>query len=236
MSEETTTISEVRTDPTDSTITIGNHVDVIILGLNDNVPINGKVDTGSAQTSLGVDDLEVLPDPLHQDQYRVKFSFNNKNYTMNAHHMQAVTSANGGTKNRPVISVSVRFNSELYQEVEINLSNRDSMPDVLLIGQNLLKLMDIVINPKVDELAATLVPSDTGQPAEPVSPLGALVDNPEPKSEFDLNNELEPGTTIDDSTDPVEEILAILKKHPEITLLQLIQHVTTEALTNYLPQ
>jgi hypothetical protein len=205
---------------------VGTSIDIVILGINSNTPIKGKIDTGADQSSLGVTELSVTPNPAEPDKQIVKFTFNNSQYNMDVAHMQGVQSADSGVNYRPVITVSAKYKTQLLEKVELNLNDRTSMPDQLLIGMNLLKEFDVLIDPNVSEgISLEFEPTDTEQNS-PTIP-----------------SDIEPGVDIDvdiDDTpyseDPVKQILAIIEKHPEITLKQLLTQVTTEAIQSYLPQ
>jgi len=111
-------------------------VSVEILGFSD--ALEGKIDTGAAQSSLHATEIEVEGD-------RVTFVLNDRRYRTTIKSSQNVSSADGGSQSRPVIAVSLTIAGKSV-DVDINLNDRSGMPQQLLIGQDVIKAADLVID------------------------------------------------------------------------------------------
>lgn len=110
---------------------------VEILGFSDQ--IEGKVDTGAAQSSLHATEIEVSGG-------QVSFVFNDRRYRTNVHQSQDVSSADGGTQSRPVVLLNITINGKNLPEVPVNLNDREQMPQKFLIGQDIIKAADFIID------------------------------------------------------------------------------------------
>lgn len=111
-------------------------VSVEIMGFSD--ALEGKIDTGAAQSSLHATEIEVEGD-------RVTFVLNDRRYRTSVKSSQNVSSADGGSQSRPVIAVSLAIAGQTV-EVDINLNDRSGMPQQLLIGQDVIKAANLVID------------------------------------------------------------------------------------------
>lgn len=125
---------------------IGQHIQIVLSGLFQNEPIIAKVDTGASCCSLDAQDVKVGPNQ-HGDGEVVTFMFRNRRYRMLIQQYQSVTSADGGTKNRPVVKFTVRYREQVLQDVLFNLNDRDGMEYDVLIGNNMLTLGKFLIDP-----------------------------------------------------------------------------------------
>lgn len=142
---------------------------VEILGFSE--PVEGKIDTGAAQSSMHATEIEV-------ENGQVTFVHGESRYRVAVHQSQDVSSADGGTQSRPVILMNVTINGKNIPEVPVNLNDREQMPQKFLIGQDIIKAADFVIDLS-DE------PTDTA-PMEPKpeqeevrgSSIAQLGDNP----------------------------------------------------------
>lgn len=110
---------------------------VEILGFSE--PVEGKIDTGAAQSSLHATEIEV-------ENGQVSFVHGENRYRVAVHQSQDVSSADGGTQSRPVILLNVTINGKNIPEVPVNLNDREQMPQKFLIGQDIIKAADFVID------------------------------------------------------------------------------------------
>lgn len=120
----------------DKTKITNSVVSVEILGFSD--ALEGKIDTGAAQSSLHATEIEVEGD-------RVTFVLNDRRYRTTAKSSQNVSSADGGSQSRPVIAVSLTIAGQTV-DVDINLNDRSGMPQQLLVGQDVIKAANLVID------------------------------------------------------------------------------------------
>lgn len=134
-------------------------VSVDILGFSD--PIEGKIDTGAAQSSLHAEEIEV-------DGDRVTFVLNDRRYRTSVKSSQEVSSADGGQQSRPVVTLTLTISGKTI-DVDVNLNDRSEMPQQLLIGQDVIKGADLVIDIS-DEPADTEAGVATGADGQVVKP------------------------------------------------------------------
>lgn len=111
-------------------------VQVEILGFSE--PFEGKIDTGAAQSSLHAEEIEV-------DGSSVVFVVGERRYRTAVKSSQDISSSDGGTQSRPVIAVSLSIGGQTV-DVDINLNDRSGMPQPLLIGQDVIKAANLVID------------------------------------------------------------------------------------------
>lgn len=132
--------------------TVGQYVDIVLIGFNNEQPIHGKTDTGATFCSLHADNIKVKKDPLGTENEEVaSFTYNGTNYTMNVEQYQAISSADGGTTQRPVVRFNVRIKDKVVRDVLINLNDRSDMDDKMLVGMNLLQQAKLVVDPSIEE-------------------------------------------------------------------------------------
>lgn len=143
----------VREAEVDDDRIITNKVSIILSGFNSNNPIEAKVDTGAAVCSLDANDVTV-----DRNAGIVKFSFGDRRVTMPLVDTQAITTADGGIENRPVVQFDVlvpnadpQKKNRTIPKVQFNLNDRSGMPDKVLLGQNFIKTGNFVIMDKNDE-------------------------------------------------------------------------------------
>lgn len=134
-------------------------ISVQILGFSD--PIEGKIDTGAAQSSLHAEEIEV-------DGDRVTFVLNDRRYRTSVKSSQEVSSADGGQQSRPVVTLTLTISGKTI-DVDVNLNDRSEMPQQLLIGQDVIKGADLVIDIS-DEPADTEAGVATGADGQVVKP------------------------------------------------------------------
>jgi hypothetical protein len=146
-----------NTKDEDTTKQIGITVDLSIVGFNGDNPIRAKVDTGAQYCSLHADDLEVITDDITKNSI-VKFTYNEYQYKLDVDGFQSVSSADGGTTNRPSVRLSVRLNDQFIQDVVFNLNDRSHMDYPVLIGMNLISAGKFVIDPNINEMDVSFGP------------------------------------------------------------------------------
>jgi hypothetical protein len=123
--------------------TIGTHTDVTIMGLNNNQPIRGKVDTGAHSCCLNAKNIKV-------NGGEVTFDLGDSRYTLKTSGTHDIQNAEG-SELRPVITVCCKVNDEVIKDVSVNLNDRGDLDD-FLIGINLLSKLNCTIDPRLDEL------------------------------------------------------------------------------------
>ncbi len=121
---------------------ISDECEAVLVGFNDNTPIEAKVDTGAAQCSLHGEDVK-----WSKDNDQVQFTFNGKRYRMNLAGEQKISSSDGGTGIRPVVTFKVKVHGKLFDGIAFNINDRSNMPHPILIGQNLLEHGNFLIDP-----------------------------------------------------------------------------------------
>lgn len=110
---------------------IGLSPDVIVIGVNDNQPIQAKTDTGADMCSMHVDSVQV-------DGDRVKFTVNGSTYNTPLINTMNVKQADSSGESRPVIKCNLSVGGTTVRDVEVNLNNREGMVPILL-GKNFLQ-------------------------------------------------------------------------------------------------
>lgn len=120
--------------------TIGNSVDVTFVDTNKT--LKGKVDTGATTSCLHGENIKVSGN-------RVSFTCSElspNTITVDAAGSQQVKSADGGVSDRPIIKLNISINGINLQGATFNLNDRSTMDCPLLIGQNILKAGDFVVD------------------------------------------------------------------------------------------
>lgn len=124
---------------------IGNSISVTFVDTNKT--IEGKVDTGASTSSLHGEDIKV-------NGNRVSFkcpALTPNTITVDLDGEQQVKTADGGVGERPTIRLNVRINGVDLPNSTFNLNDRGHMDCPLLIGQNILKAGDFVIDVNKEE-------------------------------------------------------------------------------------
>jgi hypothetical protein len=122
---------------------IGNTVEVRFTSLN-NKAVEGKVDTGATTSSLHATNVKV-----DQGSNRVSFvseMLSPNTITMEMEGSQTVHSADHGGDNRPMIKLDIDVNGVNLPGVSFNLNDRSNMDSHILVGQNILKAGNFVID------------------------------------------------------------------------------------------
>lgn len=104
--------------------------------------ITGKVDTGATTSSLHADNIKT-------DGSSVTFvchPISENSITMDLHGSQDVLSADGGNNERPMIKLDIIVNGVELPGVVFNLNDRSEMDCPILIGQNIIKSGNFVID------------------------------------------------------------------------------------------
>ena len=136
--------------------TLGNTAEVVFVDANKTV--TGKVDSGATTSSLHAENIKI-------DKNRVSFNcpeLSQHTITMDLESVQQVKTADGGTGDRPTIKLNIKINNVPLQGMMFNLNDRGHMDSPILIGQNILKAGNFVID--VNEEIQLQLPDD----AQPV--------------------------------------------------------------------
>lgn len=129
---------------------VGLSLDITLVGLNGDNPLQAKVDTGAEECSLDAQNVREDTDSI-SGSGTVTFSLGEYQYKMAIHGHQSISSADGGTKNRPTIKVGVRYGEEYIPDVVFNLNDRSSMDYPVLLGVTFLKAAKLVVDPSLSE-------------------------------------------------------------------------------------
>lgn len=137
---------------------LGDTAKVEFSAVNHAQPIQGKIDTGATTSSMDADWYEA-------DTKNGKVTFTSKLFgdakiTMDMEGTQTVQTA-AGSEVRPVIKLDVKINDIPVKDALFNLNDRKGMAPIL-IGQNILKAGNFVIDPNKDQ--HEVAPEDTVQP------------------------------------------------------------------------
>lgn len=127
-----------------------------------NHSLQGKVDTGATTSSLNAADIKV-------DQNRGTVSFtckelSNNVITLELDGSQEVHSADAGGNTRPIVTLDIEIDGVPIKGASFNLNDRSGMDMPVLLGQNVLKAGNFVINPQDDGAADVPDHEDTIQP------------------------------------------------------------------------
>ena len=184
---------------------IGDFVELRFVSLPSSSFIRGKVDTGATICSLHCDQFQVN-EQSQQITFKCK-QLSSNSITVPMTEQQAVKNADG-TEYRPVIEMSVKIGDQVIEKVKFNLNNRSTMDSPVLIGQNLIKAGNFLIDPKQVAEAMSVTRMDDEE--EPIdvdgiidSVMGALKNK-----EVENSDMTEIGDVIDSpSAVDVEEVI-----------------------------
>ena len=124
---------------------IGNTLDVTFISFNKT--IEAKIDTGADTCSLHATNIKV-------SGQQVSFScdaLSSNVITLPLQGTQEVHSADAGGVQRPIVVLDIMFAGKELKEMTFNLNDRSNMDSRLLIGQNVLKAADVLIDPTADD-------------------------------------------------------------------------------------
>jgi len=119
---------------------VGQDVDIRFSGFEKSV--KGKVDTGATTSSLNATNIKVQGN-------RVSFrspELSNGVLTLDTVGQQDVSSADGGTEPRVLVKLDVTINGVNLRDAVFNLNDRSHMDSMVLIGQNLIKQGNFVVD------------------------------------------------------------------------------------------
>ena len=141
---------------------VGVTLDITIVGVNGDNPLKAKIDTGAEECSLHATDINPDVDNV-SGAGSVTFTLGEYKYTMALHGHQAISSADGGTTNRPTIKLGVRIGEDYIPDVVFNLNDRSNMEFPVLVGVSLIKAAGLVVDPSLSEGAMEITFGDTGE-------------------------------------------------------------------------
>lgn len=143
---------------------LGDTAQVEFVAVSTPNPIEGKIDTGATTSSLDADWYDA-----DTKNGKVTFTsrvFDDRKITMDMQGTQSVQTASGGTEVRPVVKLDVKINGVVVKDALFNLNDRKDMTPIL-IGQNILKAGNFVIDPNMHQAEvpaeATVKPIEPGQ-------------------------------------------------------------------------
>lgn len=120
---------------------------VIIKFMNDQKPIDARIDTGATHSSLHADDIEVIGD-------LVKFRFGDYQYKFPLSRHSKIKTPNNVKdewERRPVITVDLIINGHEVNDVELTLTDRSHMKYQVLIGRSTLIAGKFLVDPSEEE-------------------------------------------------------------------------------------
>ena len=134
--------TEVR-DTSESGKTLGSNATITFATLG-NRQVPGKVDTGATTSSLHAENIKV-----NHNNNSVSFScpeLSNSIITMQLDGAQEVVSADAGGNTRPIVKFDVEIDGTPIKGASFNLNDRSEMDSPILIGQNILKAGNFLID------------------------------------------------------------------------------------------
>lgn len=155
-------MNDTQNEPGNAGSTVGNTVTVEFVTFG-NRAVSGKVDTGATTSSLHATKIAV-----NQQQRTVSFhslSLSNNIVTLDLAGVQEVHSADNGGDPRPMVSLDVVIDGKPINGATFNLNDRSKMDTEILIGQNILKAGQFVIDPNKGGDGADHDPSDVAHQA-----------------------------------------------------------------------
>jgi len=189
---------------------MGTHIDINLLSFNGEQPINAKVDTGATVCSIHGEKIVIRNDPYSPETQVVDFVFNDKKYTMGLVQSQAVQTADGGVEHRPVVQFNVRYKDQTVENVLFNINDRSEMDSSVLIGMNLLKELDIKIDPTLEAVDSQLTAFDHS----------------------DIRSQLREMSTLNEYTDSrVHRLYQTLLEYDDVTWIDILQHVKLHTIS-----
>lgn len=157
----------------DSSNTIGNNVEVAFVAFNKTA--SGKVDTGATTSSLHATNINVNA-KMQQVSFQSDMLSSNV-VTLPLVGMQEVHSADAGGHTRPIVSLDVTINDIQIDAAAFNLNDRSNMDSKVLIGQNILQVAGVVIDPTQNDQPQGRLAADTTKEALVLSAIETLVEH-----------------------------------------------------------
>lgn len=196
-------IKEAPQDGADDRV-IADKVEVRFIDLPVANNLVAKVDTGAQVTSLHATDIQI-----NRSTEGNTVSFNapdlsQNRFTLPLQDQQAVKTSNGDTTNRPVIKVNMKIKNKLLKDILVNLNDRSTMDDPLLLGQNALEAGNFIVDPN-------LLKDDI---------------NFDPEFLAELQQEVVPSTRVSD--EEARELYEALTKIGNLSITDIVKILRTE--------
>jgi hypothetical protein len=113
-----------------------------------NVTLDGKVDTGAELSSMHVDEFNI-----NADMVSLKCGIiSNNTFRLPLTRMVGVMNSDGQSEERPVVTIQISINDNTQMNTEFSLNDRSKNQDQVLIGQNILKAGNFVVDPNQDQV------------------------------------------------------------------------------------
>ena len=200
---------------------VGITLDISIRGINGDNPIRGKVDTGAQSCSLHASDIEVTTNDI-TNQSQVKFKYEQYQYNMNVDGFQSISSADGGTTNRPFVKLDVYINDQFIPQVIFNLNDRSNMDYPVLVGMNLIEAAKFVIDPTIKEMDVSFGPEGMN-----IISKDEIADAPDSS---DINNPSVDNSVDKSYNDSNVDLLSIFKTYLEMNQDKPLREVVNEII------
>lgn len=125
---------------------IGTITNVKIKFMNNDEPIEARVDTGATHSSINADEISTSDNS-------VKFKFGEFVYRFPLYRVSKIkTSDNESSEERPVIKVDMIINGITVKNVELTLNDRDHMTYNVLLGRSALSSAGVLIDPAAQNI------------------------------------------------------------------------------------
>jgi len=110
-------------------------------------PIQAKVDTGADMCSLHGMNIKV-----DESNSTVSFTFSGKRFKMNMSEIANIKTSDNGGESRPVIKINMKVDGKPISDVKCNLNDRSEMAVEMLLGSNVLRKGDFLIDPIMEDI------------------------------------------------------------------------------------
>lgn len=158
--------------------TLGSEATIAFATLG-NRQVKGKVDTGATTSSLHAENIQI-----NKSNNSVSFScpeLSNSIITMPLDGAQEVVSADAGGNTRPIVKFDVEVDGTPIKGASFNLNDRSEMDSPILIGQNILKagnfLIDVNKDSAPERAEAVQQPSPVDRDSQVLEALQVLSNN-----------------------------------------------------------
>lgn len=158
MIDEPPTDQQTAPDQTGENSTLGMTATIRFAAFG-NRELQGKIDTGATTSSLHASNIRV-----NKEQNTVTFQcseLSDNLITLELDGAQEVHSADAGGQTRPVVTLDIEVNGTPVKGASFNLNDRSQMDIPVLVGQNVLKAGNFIIDPKDDGVAEVPEHEDT---------------------------------------------------------------------------